>query len=70
MFPRRQYAQIVVDSLNYCQKDKGLEIYAWCLMSNHLHLIIASKEGRLSDTLRDFKKYTASTILSSIENNN
>ncbi|MEP2026645.1 MAG: transposase [Reichenbachiella sp.] len=63
VFTRRQYAEIVIDSLNHCQKGKGLEIYAWCLMSNHLHLIISSAEGRLSDTLRDFKKYTSSTIL-------
>ncbi|WP_420579834.1 REP-associated tyrosine transposase [Reichenbachiella sp.] len=69
VFTRRQYTEVVIDSLNYCQKEKGLEIYAWCLMSNHLHLIISSKEGRLSDTLRDFKKFTASKILSSIENN-
>ncbi|MEP3387456.1 MAG: transposase [Reichenbachiella sp.] len=69
VFTKRQYAKIVIDSLNYCRKEKGLEIYAWCLMSNHLHLIISSKEGRLSDTLRDFKKYTASMILSSIEDN-
>ncbi|WP_353935896.1 REP-associated tyrosine transposase [Reichenbachiella agariperforans] len=69
VFTRRQYADVVVDSLNYCQKEKGLEIDAWCLMSNHLHLIISSSKGELSDVLRDFKKFTASKILKSIENN-
>ncbi|MCX2744392.1 transposase [Mangrovivirga sp. M17] len=70
VFTRRNYAEIVVDSLIFCQKNKGLEIYAWCLMSNHLHLIVAAKKGfNLSDILRDFKKYTAKEIISAINNN-
>ncbi|WP_294237516.1 hypothetical protein [Chryseobacterium sp. sg2396] len=23
-----------------CQKNKGLEIHAWCIMSRHVHLIL------------------------------
>jgi REP element-mobilizing transposase RayT len=39
-------------------------------MSNHLHMIAPCSEGReLSDTLRDFKKYTASKVVEAIENN-
>ncbi|HOV84615.1 MAG TPA: hypothetical protein PLE52_07420 [Paludibacteraceae bacterium] len=33
---------IILDSLTYCQKEKGLIIYAWVLMSNHLHTIVGS----------------------------
>ncbi|MCX2742681.1 transposase [Mangrovivirga sp. M17] len=70
VFTRKEYADIVVESLIFCQKIKGLEIYSWCLMSNHLHLIVAAKEGYyLSDILRDFKKYTAKEILSAIDQN-
>jgi REP element-mobilizing transposase RayT len=33
-------------------------------MSNHIHLIASAKESnRLSDIIRDFKKYTASNFL-------
>jgi REP element-mobilizing transposase RayT len=39
-------------------------------MSNHIHLIIQSENGKLSDLIRDFKKYTASTILNKIETEN
>ena len=69
-FTREEYRQIIIDSLKYCQKEKGLEIYCWCLMSNHLHLITAGKEnGRftLSDILRDFKKYTSKAIVQKIK---
>ena len=38
------YKHIIVDSLNYCIANKGLEVYCWCLMSNHLHIIAGAKE--------------------------
>ena len=35
-------------------------------MSNHIHLIVQSKKGKLSDLIRDFKKFTATKILEKI----
>ena len=69
VFTRRQYKDIVVESLRYCQLEKGLLIHAWCLMSNHMHLIVSSKTNDLSDIIRDFKKFTAKKIIAAIENN-
>jgi putative transposase len=71
VFTREDYTNIVLESLRYCESEKGLEIYAWVIMSNHLHLIISRKnEGNgLSEIVRDFKKYTASKIIAEIENN-
>ncbi|MFK7953495.1 MAG: transposase [Ekhidna sp.] len=67
VFTRKGYKNEIVDSLNYCISNKGLKVYAWCLMSNHLHLIIQAKEEyRLSDIIRDFKKFTAKAILKRI----
>ena len=34
-------------------------LYGYVIMSNHIHLIIQSKDGKLSDLIRDFKKFTA-----------
>lgn len=68
VFTRKEYKLEIVDSLNFCVDRKGLEIYSWCLMSNHLHLLCRSKEAfRLSDTIQDFKKFTAKRILESLE---
>jgi len=51
---RPLYKDIIVESLRYCQNEKGLILYAWCVMSNHIHLIVAAQEGcNLSDILRD-----------------
>jgi putative transposase len=68
IFTRPVYKNIIVDSLKYCQEHKGLDIYAWVLMSNHLHAIVSAREGyKLSDILRDFKKFTSKRIIDAIK---
>jgi REP element-mobilizing transposase RayT len=69
IFTRKNHKWVIVESLDYCQKHKGLEIYAWCLMHSHLHLICRASEGHLlTDILRDFKKFTSKKIVQQIEN--
>lgn len=69
VFIRPVYKQIIVDSLNFCVEKKGLTIFGWCLMTNHIHLLCEAREGfKLSETIRDFKKFTARNILAAIEN--
>lgn len=68
IFTRENYRQIIVENLNFCRKNKGFEIYAWVIMSNHIHLMLKSTKGELSDMLRDFKSYTSKKILETIEN--
>lgn len=65
-FTRKEYRDIIIESLKYCQEKKGLVIYAWCIMSNHVHLIIPAKENNLSDVLGDFKKFTSKQLTNSI----
>jgi len=69
VFTRSDYVNIVIDSLAYCQKEKGLLVHAYCIMTNHLHLIISSPSHNLSDIIRDFKKFTSAKILKAIEEN-
>jgi len=64
IFTRKEYKIEIVNALNYCIKNKGLIVYAWCLMSNHLHLVCSAREGfRISDIIRDFKNFTSKTIV-------
>ena len=67
LFTRKVYRDIVIDNLRYCQQHKELEIHAFVVMSNHVHLMIRSNSGKLSDTIRDFKSYTSKQILKAIE---
>lgn len=70
VFTRSDYANIVIDSLNYCINQKGLNVHAFCLMPNHVHLIISSKPtNTLSNILRDFKKFTSTSIIKAIQEN-
>jgi REP element-mobilizing transposase RayT len=66
VFTRRSYKDILIDSFEYCIKEKGLELFAYVIMSNHVHVIMRSTEGNLSGIVRDFKKYTARKIIHEI----
>ncbi len=64
------YKDLIIENLKYCKKEKGLDIYAWCIISNHMHLIVARKgEQKIEDIIRDFKKYTAVKMISELEEN-
>ncbi len=64
IFTRPIFKHVILESLTYCQKNKGLIIYAWVLMSNHLHMIVGSTgDNKVSDIMRDFKKFTSKEIL-------
>jgi REP element-mobilizing transposase RayT len=67
IFTRKIYKNIVIDSLKFCQKNKGMEIYGFVIMSNHIHLIIQSNERALSALIKDFKSFVAKSILNKIK---
>jgi REP element-mobilizing transposase RayT len=70
VFTRNDYKNILIENLEYCQNNKGLEIFAWCIMSNHIHLIVRAKDGYLlPNILRDFKKFTSKAIINAISEN-
>ena len=67
VFSRKNYKDCIIESLNFCIKNKGMILFGFVIMSNHIHLIIQSEDEKLSDLIRDFKKFTAKTILNKIE---
>jgi len=70
LFIRNEYRQIIIDSLYYCKQNKGLRIHAYCIMSSHVHLILSVTDGyKLSDTIRDFKRYTSVKLIELITEN-
>ena len=67
VFTRLDQKYIITDSLKHCQQNKGLEIYAYCIMSSHIHLFCKATNGFiLSDVIRDFKKFTSKKIIQTI----
>ena len=64
---RKEHKNIICDSLNYCVEHKGLEIFAYVIMSSHIHLACRAKYGGLSEIIRDFKKYTSSRLITAYQ---
>jgi len=62
------YKMIVIESIRYCQQHKGLKVYGYCIMPNHVHMIIqATGEVSVSDILRDLKTFTSKEIIKKLE---
>ncbi len=68
VFTRKVHRDAVIECLDFCIKNKGMVLYGYVIMSNHVHLVIQSKHGKLSDLIRDFKKFTAKRIIEQIQN--
>lgn len=64
LFTRKEYSLVLIDALNYCSKEKGLVIFCYVIMSNHLHIICKTEHPfQLSEVLRDLKKFTSKKII-------
>jgi REP element-mobilizing transposase RayT len=68
VFIRNEYKNILLDSWRYCIPRKGLEVYAWCIMTSHVHMIIGSNKGPLKDIVQDMKSYTSTKLKEAIQN--
>jgi REP element-mobilizing transposase RayT len=62
IFTRKVYRDIAIESFKYCCENKGLNIFAYVIMSNHIHLLAGQNED-LSAIIRDFKNFTSRNFL-------
>jgi len=69
VFVRRLYFDCIVESLNHCVDEKGMEIYAWCIMPSHVHLVFRSATDKPEDLIGGFKSYTSRKLIKLIEEN-
>ncbi len=67
LFSRREYRDVVIESFKYCQQNKGLNLFAFVIMSNHIHLLAQSEGGDLSGFIRDFKRFTSKRFVGIME---
>ena len=60
IFTSDAYFTILAKSLQYCVEKKGLELFEYVFMTNHIHFIAQAKEDSdgLDAILRDFKRFT------------
>ena len=62
LFIRNEYREIILESVRFCQQTKELELYGWCLMTSHAHLIIGTKGNPLQNIMRDLKRHTSEEL--------
>ena len=67
VFTRNEYKDELIKSWQHCQQKKVLEIYAWCIMPSHIHMITNSHDKPLEDIIRDMKSHTSSEFKSLIK---
>jgi REP element-mobilizing transposase RayT len=63
LFEVDTYRDLLIDSLIYCQKNKGLNVFAYVIMPSHIHLLVRAENDDLSKIICDFKKYTSKKII-------
>ena len=63
LFTRKNHKELIVESLDYCQKNNGLHIYGWCLMQSHLHLIGTTDNGFETDLSFEAACFLAASYL-------
>ena len=65
LFDRHGRWEILLNSLKYCQQHKGLKVYNWVFMLNHIHLVVSSPD--VIGFVRDFKRFTTKALKENIE---
>ena len=60
LFDRHNRFEILEESFIYCQQNKGLKVYAFVFMLNHLHFIASAND--LGAVIRDMKKFLSKEI--------
>ena len=59
IFIRDEYKEVIIESWKYCQQNKGLQIYGWCIMTSHIHMIIGTSGKSLDDIVGEMKSFTS-----------
>jgi len=61
LFTRPSTVQIILDALAYRQQHRGLKIYGYVILENHLHWIAQTEN--LTKEIQSFKSYTARLLI-------
>lgn len=67
LFIRDEYREVILESIKYCQANKGLQVFGWCIMTSHVHLLIGTTDKPMQDILRDLKRHTSIALRKSID---
>jgi REP element-mobilizing transposase RayT len=69
VFVRDIYFEKLVESLAFCRKEMEMEIYCWCIMPSHVHLIFRAKNNDPGALLKSLKTHTSKELQKLIAGN-
>jgi REP element-mobilizing transposase RayT len=69
LFIRNEYRTILLDSWKYCMANMGMDLFGWCIMTSHVHMIIGSHDKKLEKIMQAMKKHTSEQLKKEIKNN-
>jgi len=64
---RNEYKNILINSWEHCIKHKGMELYGYCIMTSHVHMIIGTQGKNMEDIMGDMKRHTSIQLKSAIQ---
>ena len=47
VFSRKVYRDLILENLTYCRNEKGLYLFSYVIMTNHLHLVVQQKRWKI-----------------------
>lgn len=65
IFSQPEMAQIVLDSMDFLQKNQRLTVHSYVILENHLHLVASAE--KLSKEIASFKSFTARSIIDRLQ---
>ena len=68
VFTTNKYFDIIIQSFKFCNKNKGLHLFAFVILDNHFHLVASALD--LSTTIASLKKFTAKKIIDQLNQDN
>ena len=63
IFTAPEYANIIMNSLKWLQRQKRILLFAFVIMPSHLHVILKPQNALISDILQQFGSFTSHEIL-------
>ncbi|MFY0675129.1 MAG: transposase [Bacteroidia bacterium] len=62
LFIRRNYQEIVVKNINHAIEKKGLQVFGYVVMPNHIHMLASSTKEKLGLIVQSFKSFSAKEL--------
>ena len=67
LFSEPEFAEIVLNSLDWLRREKRMSLFAFVLMPTHLHAIVLPLDRSIDNLLQNFGSFTAHKILKKLQ---